>query len=339
VATIKEVADAAGVSTATVSRVLSGIAVTGTLRDRVLQAAKALDYAPNAAARSLRTTRAAKILVIVPDIANPFFATIIQSAEAAAQEAGYSVVLAETAAQPSRALEYRAMLMRKEADGIVFLGNNFPDELRQLAEQMGPSCPIVHGCEFDPNPAVPSAHIDDVAAASQALEHLYQLGHHRIGIVTGGLGSSLGQARVRGVRATAATWSLDDQLMVVNGDFSAASGQAAAELLLSRSPRPTAIFCFNDAMALGAISAVRAVGLSCPDDVSMVGFDDLDIAPFFSPPLTTIRQPMRALGRRSVELLLEVLRGERRGPSTTQLPFELVVRKSTARPNLDHEAA
>src|SRR3989442_1757176 len=199
VANIYEVAKRAGVSTATVSRVLSqpGVVSPDTRRG-VLQAVELLDYAPNSAAKNLRTLRTGKLLVTVPDISNPFFALILQGIEEAAQRDGYAVLLGDTQHDEQREDRYALMLKRKEADGLIVLGHRLPKEAAALVRAMAPRCaPVVNGCEFSPKLGIPSVHIDNAKAAAEAMDHLYRLGHRRIGIVTGPLVSPLSRNRRR----------------------------------------------------------------------------------------------------------------------------------------------
>ncbi|WP_267396593.1 MULTISPECIES: LacI family DNA-binding transcriptional regulator [unclassified Sphingomonas] len=322
--TIIDVAAAAGVSTATVSRVLSRPErVLPHTRNRVLQTVEALGYRPNVAARSLRTLRAAKILVTVPDISNPFFASVIRGAEEAARDAGYGVVLGDTRHDPDIEDQYGAMLLRREVDGLVFLGHHLPDNLAALAA--GERAPIVNGCEYSADLGVPSVHIDNAAAGADAIVHLAGLGHRAIGVVTGPDVSPPSRDRLAGASAAAAQRGL--ALGIARGDYSAQSGFDGAARLIATGV--TAIFCFSDVMALGAIGAIRAAGLSCPDDVSVVGFDDLPLAAFFQPALTTIAQPTEAIGRRTVELLVDLLRGTGQVAAPEPLPHALIVRRTT----------
>src|SRR5204863_6207647 len=174
IATIYEVAKRAAVSTATVSRVLSQPDVVSPVtRRRVLRAVQHLGYEPNSAAQNLRTLRTAKLLVTVPDISNPFFSLILQGIEDAAQRAGYSVLVGDTQHDAHREERYALMLRRKEADGLIFLGHRLPKEAATFAHSIAPRCaPVVNGCEFNPRLGVPSVHIDNAKAASEALDHL-----------------------------------------------------------------------------------------------------------------------------------------------------------------------
>jgi LacI family repressor for deo operon, udp, cdd, tsx, nupC, and nupG len=333
VSSIHEVAKRAGVSTATVSRALSRPdLVSPQTRRNVLQAVKYLRYSPNSAAKHLRTRRSGNILVTVPDISNPFFSLILQGIEDAAQRKGYAVLLGDTQHDPKREARYALMLMRKEADGLIFLGHRLPKPAAQLVRSLAPRrAPIVNGCEFSPRLGVPSVHIDNAAAAAEAMDHLYCLGHRRIGVVTGPLVSPLSRDRLAGAQSRARAERAEHDLIVVQGDFSIEAGAAAAERLLDRREPPTAVFCFNDEMAMGAIEVARRRSVRVPRDLSVIGFDDIRFARHMDPPLTTIAQPMRQIGEGTVRMLVEILEGRTIAPFSVTLPHTLIVRSSTAR--------
>ena len=325
-ATIYDIAKHVGVSAGTVSRALSRPdKVLPATRTRIEQAAAALGYVPNTVARTLKTQRSGKILVTVPDIANPFFAQILQGAEDAAQAVGYAVLLGDTQDQPDREERYAQMLRRNEADGMIVLGHRLPPTAREIVQQRGAAAPVVNGCEFDPALGLPSVHIDNAAAARAVMEHLYALGHERIAVVGGPPDNPLHQQRLEGVRGRLR------QLSIVPGDFSVESGHAAAMALLDGTSAPTAIFCFSDQMALGTLAACRELGIRVPEDLSIVGFDDLASSRYLTPPLTTIRQPMREIGARAVNLLLAIIE-QVDVPLQQTLDFSLMVRGSTAAP-------
>jgi len=326
--TIIEVAAIAGVSSATVSRVLSRPdRVAEPTRLRVLEVIRASGYAPNVAARTLRTLRAAKILLTVPDISNPFFASVIRGAAEAARDAGYAIVVGDTRHDPQIEDQYAEMLSRREVDGLIFLGHRLPESLATLVSEQGASAPIVNGCEYSHDIGVPSVHIDNAAASNDALEHLIALGHRTIGIVTGPPLSPITRDRLSGALDAARRHGLQDRLQVRTADYSARRAFEHARDLLAQDV--TAIFCFSDEMAMGALSAISQAGLSCPGHVSVIGFDDLPLSPFFQPALTTIAQPKGLIGRRAVELLVDILRGTENPEWQVTLPHELVVREST----------
>ena len=330
---IYEVAKRAGVSPSTVSRVLSqpGV-VSAKTRSRVLRAVDVLGYTPNSTAKNLRTARTGKLLVTVPDISNPFFSLILQGIEDAAQREEYAVLLGDTQHDDRREQRYALMLKSKEADGLIFLGHRLPEAAQALVRNTAPRCaPVVNGCEFNPRLAVPSVHIDNAGAAADATSLLYDLGHRRIGIVTGPLVSPLSCDRLRGASTIARARGGDD-FVVVGGDFTVESGAEAADRLLNAENRPTAIFCFNDEMAMGVLDYARQIGVSVPRDLSVIGFDDIRFARYTYPPLTTVAQPMREIGEGTVKLLLSILASDGETPASVTLPHTLVVRGTTAPP-------
>jgi LacI family repressor for deo operon, udp, cdd, tsx, nupC, and nupG len=332
--TIYEVAKRAGVSTATVSRVLSHPDVVApATRRRVLQTVQRLGFTPNFAAANLRNLRTRKLLVTVPDISNPFFSKILQGIEDAAQRRGYAVLLGDTQHDFKREERYAQMLKRKEADGLIFLGHRLPRDAAALVKAMAPRCaPVVNGCEFSPRLGVPSVHIDNAKAAAEAMAHLYRLGHRRVGVITGPLMSPLSRDRLHGTRAQAAAEGAAGELMTAQGDFSIASGAAMGDYLLGQANPPTAIFCFNDGMAIGVIQTARRRNRRVPADLSVIGFDDIQFAGYTDPPLTTVAQPVREIGEGTVRLLLEILDGNEVTPVSMTLPHTLMVRSSTASP-------
>jgi len=330
-ATVTDVAAHAGVSIATVSRMLSKPeTVAPATRERVQRSIDALGYEPNFAAKSLRKAHAAKFLITVPDISNPFFSSIIRGAEDAAMRAGYSLVLGDTRGDEAREEQYATMLLGREVDGLIFLGHILPDSILQILRKK-PLAPIVNACEFSPDLPVTSVHIDNHGAAVQAMEYLYALGHRRVGVITGPLSSPLSRDRLNGVRAAAEAAGAADQLRVSVGDFTIGTAERETRSLLTSGERPTALFCFSDEMAMGALSAFAALGLTCPGDISLIGFDDIRFARFTQPALTTISQPMDAIGRESVRLLLGLMSGAIGAKASITLAHELIIRGSTGR--------
>jgi LacI family repressor for deo operon, udp, cdd, tsx, nupC, and nupG len=192
--------------------------------------------------------------------------------------------------------------------------------------------PIVNGCEFSPKLGVPSVHIDNAKAAFEAVDHLAQLGHRRVGIVTGPMVSPLSRDRLAGSMARASRTGARLAVATAHGDFSIESGIAAGEQLLGGARPPTGIFCFSDEMAIGVLHTARQRGLRVPDDLSVIGFDDIRVAQYVDPPLTTIHQPMRELGEATARLLLDILRGNVKDAVSVTLPHALIVRSSTAAP-------
>lgn len=328
-ATIRDVARAAGVSPATISRVLAKPEiVSAEMRERVTRVIEELNYAPHPVAASLKTRRTGKILVSVPDISNPFFATVIRGMEETAAASGYSVVLGDTREDRDREEQYGRIFYRREVDGFLFLGHRLPGILAGMVAQSAGRAPIVNACAFDPNLGVSSAHIDNRKAAEAAMAALYSAGHSAIALITGPPASPLTQDRLAGAQDAARAQGSIERLQIAAGDFSIESGFRQALRLVRSANRPTGLFCFSDEMAIGALAAIRAGGLRCPQDVSVMGFDDIRTARYSYPPLSTIRQPMHLIGQRATELLLSILRGDLVRPVTATLPYKLVLRQS-----------
>ncbi|REJ34746.1 MAG: LacI family transcriptional regulator [Bacillota bacterium] len=324
--TMKDVARLAGVSTATVSRILNDPdAGRPETRRRVVAAVKKLGYEPNVSARNLRIRRTATIIVVLPDINNPFFSFIVRGIEDVAHEQGFSVLLCNTDNDLERELQYTKIIGRRGADGAIFLTARVssPHILTMAAR-----VPVVLACEYIEG-AVSQVSIDNVAAALDATRHLIQLGHKRIAYVNGPPDVVLSRDRLRGYTLALKQAGLPiEEELIVPGTFYLESGVEAARRLLSLDDPPTAVFCANDEMAIGFIKEAYAMGRQVPDDVAVVGFDDIRFAAFYRPALTTIAQPMYEIGQRAARLLLDQIAGKAQGPESIVLPHRLVVRES-----------
>lgn len=268
----------------------------------------------------------------VPDISNPFFASVIRGVEETVQAAGYSVLLGDTRQNPEREAEYARMFHRREADGLIFLGHRLPEVLRRLVADAQVRLAIVNGGELDPDNDVSCVGIDNAAAAFCVMEHLHRLGHRKIAILAGRATPLAWNSRLTGVHRFVDQCTDPVEITVWNSAFIPEAGLEQALLALSQDERPTALFCFNDELAIGALVAARRLGLRCPEDVSIVGFDDIRYAAMMEPPLTTLRQPMVDLGREAARVLLDILDGTMRSKVSIELPYELIVRGSTAAP-------
>lgn len=326
--TIKQVAQAANVSVATISRTLQNPAVVAPeTRDRVMAAVTALNYVPNAQARNLRTARSRAIVALVPDITNPFFGEIIRGIERGAFESGYSVLLGDTQHDEAREASYAGMIASGQVDGLLTMMPHVPDLYYQRR------FPIVSVCEYVPEPTISRVRADNPAGIAMAVEHLAGLGHRAIAYIGGREDHSISAEREQGFRTTMARLGLavSPKLMTA-GDFTADSGVAATRRLLESGEAFTAICSASDEMAVGAMQMLRQHGLSVPQDVSIVGFDDIPFARFLDPALTTIRQPTDRLGFESIRILLDQLGNPAFEPKMLVLPTELVVRESTTTP-------
>ena len=322
---IRRVAELAGVSVATVSRTLKNPDVVApATRERVQAAVAAANYRPNGMAVQFRSRRTGNLVVLVPLIANSFFARVIAGIQQAAQAAGYRVLLCDTAGDERREREYAELVYARQADGVIQLRAFDP-----FAGQ-GDIPPVVNACEVLAEHPWPKVRLDNRAAARCLTEHLLALGHRRIALIKGPEDSPLTLERLAGYQEalTQAGIALDPGLLH-EGDFTLAAGAAAARALLALPDRPTALFCCSDEMAIGALQILRRSGLRVPEDISLAGFDDIAFAAYTEPPLTTIAQPAEAFGQRAVAMLLEVLNGGTPAAREVVLPFELKVRGST----------
>ena len=328
-ATIKDVAAMAGVSTATVSRALSEPdKVTEETRERVLQAVKASGYKMNTAARQFRRQRTETVLVVVPDIGNPFFSNIIQSIEACAQQHNYRVVLGETDTESSEADSYAGYMRQRHVDGTILLTAEGIENF--VAKDAG--IPVVMACEYLAKSPCPTVRIDNVRAAEDAVNHLLEFGHKRIAYINGPASSPLSKDRLKGYRRAlkSAGISVENELLT-RGDYSPGSGYLCAHQLLALDHPPTAIFTASDPMAIGVMRAASERRYKIPEQLSLVGFDDIRFAEFMTPGLTTIHQPRELIGSTAMELLLQLLDGTTPQHDTV-LQHELVIRESTAKP-------
>jgi LacI family repressor for deo operon, udp, cdd, tsx, nupC, and nupG len=337
---IRDVARVAGVSTATVSRALSRPdLVSAKTRESVLAAVAATGYRINLAARNLRRKQTGSIVVLVPHLSNPFFSLILSAIAKVASEAGLNVLVADTREPDGADRQIAEYLYNNRSDGLIVLDGNLPQEMFAADGPQGRP-PMIFACEWLEGHDQPSVTVDNHYGARLAVQHLAALGHRRIGHIVGPPENVLTRQRAAGFRAALAEAGLPaNERWFLEGDFTMRSGAAAARLWLDLAERPTALFCSSDAMACGFISELHRHGVAVPGDVSVVGFDDIDIAAHFIPPLTTIRQPRARIGEMAAAMLLQSMRGSGTagnkagsGNMSRILPLELVVRGSTARP-------
>lgn len=325
-------------SNATVSRVLSDspYPVREETRDRVLAAAGALGFKPNMVARGLVTAKTGIVGAIVHDISDPYYGEIVRGIEDGAREFGYQVLISSSDRDADRELETIKLLLSYQVDGIVFAGGAIEDEQLKAAQRplleefTGRGRAVVRVAPHEGDPAV-SVTVDNETAARRMAEYLLELGHREVGIIDGPLHLSTARVRRRGWQAAfAAAGIAREDGPVVSADFTSAGGSAAAAELLDRWPDTTAIFALNDVMALGVLHELSARGVRVPRDVSVAGFDDVQVAQFVQPPLTTVRVPMHELGRQSCLAIMAVLRGGESAHAV--LPTEVIKRQSTAPP-------
>lgn len=325
--TIREVAKAANVSVATVSRTLQMPQVVAeTTRQRVYDTVARLGYTPNAQARTLRTARTRLVIALVPDIANPFFSEVIRGMEQVAHQNGYSVLLGDTQNSLAREQVYADMIPARQADGLITLLPHFPHLPPEWRLR------LVNACEYIKDKNVTSVYIDNVQAASTAVNHLITLGHRDIAFISGPSSRPICADREHGYKLALREAGLRvSPSLIVSGDFSFEAGARGVETLVASKQKFTALFCANDEMAIAAMVTLKMHGMRVPEDVSVVGFDDIRFARYCDPTLTTIAQPKNQLGGEAMTMLIEALNGGEVSPRKRVLPTELVIRRSTAR--------
>ncbi|MEV7688468.1 LacI family DNA-binding transcriptional regulator [Streptomyces bungoensis] len=347
-ATMADVARAAGVSVATVSHVLNATRpVLPHTRQAVLDAVDALGYTPNTLARSLVTSRTRSIGLAVSAISNPYFTEILQGVEAAALAAGYSLLIADPHDDPAHERKVVQLLHERRVDGMIvapsadprglvaYVGrHSVPTVFLDRVVQVESAAPEQALAQAATGPAL----FDQVCAenagpTARLVGHLAELGHRRIGLVAGSPGLSTTSERIAGYRQALTTAGLThDEDLVVSGNSESAGAERATAALLSLPSPPTALVTANNAMTIGALRALRGLGLSVPDDLALCCFDDFAWADLFSPRLTAIAQPSRELGAEAVRVLLDRLATPDRPARTVRLPCAFVHRTSCGCP-------
>ncbi len=328
---IKDVARAAQVSHPTVSRALRhSPLVNPKTAERIRQIATRMGYQPNAVARGLVTRKTGTIGVVVTTIADPFIAEVVSGIEEVANDHGYSVFLANSNADPAREIKVVQSFQERRVDGILVAASRVGALYVPLLSRL--SVPIVLINNQHPDEFVHSVVIDNFPASVKAVQHLIELGHRRIAYMGDQFGFHSDTERFAGYRQALTLADLPFlPELVVHGDGKPDGGGQAMEKLLGLPVPPTAVFCYNDMSAIGALSRVRAHGLRVPGDISLVGFDDLFVASYVDPPLTTVRQPKQPMGRMAMEIMLKML-SKGHHEAIIRMQGELVVRGSTAPP-------
>ena len=328
--TIKGVAEAAGVSAATVSRVLNGNAdVNPELRARVLAAVNELGYRPNGAARSLRTRATLVLGIIISDITNPFFTAMVRGVEDAAQEAGYSVILANADEDLDKEARYLEVAVAEQMAGLVLSPASSQTRLGLLTERNVPVVTIdrrIRGGQFD------SVTINNRQVAEEATAHLIEQGCRRIGFVAGPAVTTTARDRLSGYQAALrkAGRAVDESL-VAEANFRIEGGYDAARQLLDLRRPPDGLLVSNNLMTVGALDAIAEAGLEMPRDIAFVGFDEVTWALGRRARVTAVQQPTYQIGRQAAELLLARIRGDASKTKHIVLPAELIVRESSKR--------
>ncbi|WP_259665524.1 MULTISPECIES: LacI family DNA-binding transcriptional regulator [Rhizobium] len=330
--TMAQVAGLAGVHASTVSRALNPETrsmVVPEVVDKVLEAAKSLGYRVDPIAKSLRTGRSRMIGVLIPDISNTLFAPILSGINDFLNDTGYSVIVAEVGNDVAKQLELADRLVAHRIDGLVLGTVSRKDPIVDFC--LDQSVPAVLVNRAETSSRLSAVISDDLASMQLAVEHLYELGHRRIGHIAGPPEHSTGYLRRRGFEFAASHLELKNTACEVASAYTRSEGAAAMDRLLDQYPDITGVAAANDLLALGAYDALAARGLSCPDDISIVGHNDMPLMDIVHPPLTTMRIGHREMGRQAAELLQQAIERRDRSCRNIVLPAQLVVRNSTAR--------
>jgi DNA-binding LacI/PurR family transcriptional regulator len=331
--TMRQIAERAQVSIGTVSHVINDTAkVRQKLRQRVLEAIRSLGYQPSQLARGLRRNQTSMLVMIIPDVTNPFFPAVVRGVEDVAYKSAFRIVLCNTDNDPRKETSYLNELSSYRPAGWLVIPS-VDSEIATHLRAAGSGPPVV--C-IDRQPKGWSGDVVLVAneaGACDATRHLLRMGHRQLAVITGPLHLANAVERLKGFKRALAEAKVSiEPDYIQEARFERNSGYQAAKRLLSMLPRPTAIFACNDLMALGVLLAVRELGLHCPEELSIVGFDNLDFAEFTAPALTTVFQPGYQLGTTAARLLLERIAGGKQPPAKVVLPTELKIRQSVAPP-------
>jgi DNA-binding LacI/PurR family transcriptional regulator len=328
--TIYDVARLAGVSTATVSRALNGTGqIAAPTRAAIEAAVEQLGYRPNTIARSLVTKSTQTIALLLPDITNPFYAALVSGIQQYALSHDHTMLLCTTEGDPEREEQYLSLLRAKQVDGALVDGLVLPSD--RIARFVQDGFPIVCLDRDIDSSSIPLVQVDNRLGGRLATEHLVRLGHSRIAHVTGVRALHISEDRLSGYREALVAAGIEaDPRLVAEGRFTEEGGYEAARALLESRPDLTAVFAANDLSALGVLNAMAEHGRRVPEDVSVVGFDDLRLSAFTSPPLTTVKQPAVEIAQLATEILIGLTKGEEVRQMRHFLEPALVVRDSTA---------
>jgi LacI family transcriptional regulator len=327
---MREVAERAGVSVTTVSHVINNSRpVNPQTRHRVEEAMQTLGYQPNVLARSLRRGVTHTIGVILPDSTNPYFAEVVRGIEDTSFDQGYSVILCNSDNDLDKERHYTNVLVEKQVDGIIFVAAGLSSENIYALQVRG--VPLVLVDRHVPEVLVDNVLTDNLLGGRLATNHLIELDHRIIGCISGPKGVRLSSERIDGYRQAlkSAGISLDPR-MIVEGDFQYQSGYEGSKALFNQQPSPTAIFACNDLMAIGVYRFAHENNLNVPEQLSIVGFDDVRLSAYTNPPLTTVHQSKHEMGSKAAKLLMTRIADQDLEPRQEILATNLIIRGSTA---------
>lgn len=332
-ATIKDVARIAGVSTTTVSHVINKTRfVAETTQQKVMDAVKELNYAPSAVARSLKCNSTRTIGMLVTQSTNPFLAEVINGVESYCYRQGYTLILCNTGGIYEKQRDYIRMLAEKRVDGILVMCSDLTQDLQEMLDAHAdiPKVFMDWGQGASISDDSKDKIIDNSADGGYlATKFLIEQGHTDIACLSGHMDKTLCIERIDGYKRALAEFNIPfDQSKIFEGNFECDTAVETADKILAMDKKPSAIFCFNDTMALGLMSRLQQNGIRIPEDISVIGYDNIDLAEYFSPPLTTIHQPKRRVGKTAFEILLSRIKDKEHERTIFEMHPELIVRES-----------
>ncbi|PNH87724.1 LacI family transcriptional regulator [Vibrio diazotrophicus] len=326
-ATIKDVARLAGVSTTTVSHVINKTRfVAEATQEKVLEAVKELNYAPSAVARSLKCNTTRTIGMLVTQSTNLFFSEVIDGVESYCYRQGYTLILCNTGGIYEKQRDYIRMLAEKRVDGILVMCSDLTQELSEMLESHADIPKVI--MDWGPEASKADKIIDNSELGGYlATKYLIDRGHKDIACLSGHLNKLACQERIAGFRRAMVEANLEvNDNWILEGNFECDTAVLAADKIIAMDKMPTAVFCFNDTMALGLMSRLQQKGVRVPDDISVIGYDNIELAEYFSPPLTTIHQPKRRVGKNAFEILLERIKDKEHERRIFEMHPEIVER-------------
>ncbi|SEG28715.1 HTH-type transcriptional repressor PurR [Vibrio hangzhouensis] len=328
-ATIKDVARLAGVSTTTVSHVINKTRfVAEATQEKVMAAVDELNYAPSAVARSLKCNSTKTIGMLVTQSTNLFFSEVIDGVESYCYRQGYTLILCNTGGVYEKQRDYIRMLAEKRVDGILVMCSDLTEELLEMLDRQSDIPKVI--MDWGPESSQADKIIDNSEEGGYlATKFLIENGHTDIACLSGHLEKAVCQERIVGYKRALAEAGIEmKEDRILEGNFECDTAVIAANRIAAMEDRPTAIFCFNDTMALGLMSRLQQLGVNVPEDISVIGYDNIELAEYFSPPLTTIHQPKRRVGKNAFEILLERIKDKGHEKRIFEMHPEVVERDS-----------
>lgn len=328
-ATIKDVARLAGVSTTTVSHVINKTRfVAESTQEKVMQAVQELNYSPSAVARSLKCNSTRSIGMLVTQSTNPFFSEVIDGVESYCYRQGYTLILCNTGGIYEKQRDYIRMLAEKRVDGILVMCSDLTEELLTMLDSYNDLPKVI--MDWGPQSSQADKIIDNSEEGGYlATKYLIENGHKDIACLSGHFNKAACQERIQGFRRAMAEHNypvVED--WILEGNFECDTAVLAADKIIAMDHKPSAIFCFNDTMALGLMSRLQQRGIAVPGEMSVIGYDNIEISEYFSPPLTTVHQPKRRVGKNAFEILLQRIKNKEHERRVFEMHPEIVERDS-----------